>query len=428
MTRPAALWAVLALAAAGEVAGQAPIRCPGPLSEAQLLDLVKGRVPEPRVRQYVATCGIGFALTAETERRLRAAGATQAILDLLRSTEPGAAAELQLRAELALWESIKESRDGAVFEDYLRRYPAGQFAAAARSRLGELRVATLREAARKAIEARDWEAAAGAIGRLADLAPGDAEVAAWRKRVAAGREEDRVTAERKARVNDLGMEFVTIPAGTFRMGCSSGDHECKADEFPPHDVRITNPFQMQTTEVTQKHWQAVMGASPGGLRGDPNLPAAEVSWNDVQAFLAVLNGRKDGFRYRLPTEAQWEYAMRAGTTGRFAGDIDDVAWYRANSGNVTHPVGQKKPNAWGLYDMAGNVWEWCADLYDPGYYHNSPAADPPGPPSGERRVLRGGAFYGFPRLLRASVRITDVPGFRGKGSGFRCVREPVTAP
>ena len=145
------------------------------------------------------------------------------------------------------------------------------------------------------------------------------------------------------------------------MGCSVGDIDCNADERPIHQVQITKPFQIGKFEVTQAQWQAVMGSNPSTIRGD-DRPVETISKDEAHEFLNRLNARNDGFRYRLPTEAEWEYAARAGTATSYTGKLDDVAWYNGNSEDETHPVGQKKPNAWGLYDMEGNVKEWVEDL------------------------------------------------------------------
>lgn len=182
--------------------------------------------------------------------------------------------------------------------------------------------------------------------------------------------------------NATGMEFVKIAPGEFTMGCSQDDTECNADEKPAHRVQITKSFEMGRYEVTQAQYQAVMETNTSTIKGDKR-PVETVSKTEAQDFLDRLNARQDGYRYRLPTEAEWEYAARAGTTGPYAGPLDDIAWYAGNSGDETHPVGLKRPNAWGLYDMEGNVREWVADSYSRTYYGSSPIADPTGPQPGE---------------------------------------------
>jgi formylglycine-generating enzyme required for sulfatase activity len=225
--------------------------------------------------------------------------------------------------------------------------------------------------------------------------------------------------------NDFGMEFVQIQPGEFTMGCSPGDSECYSGESQAHRVRITQGFQIGKYEVTQEQWQAAMGSNPSRGQG-ATLPVEAVSWDDIQGFLQRLNSRNDGFLYRLPTEAEWEYAARAGTTDKYAGasTLEDIAWYQSNSGGQTHPVGQKRPNAWGLYDMLGNIQEWCQDWYDGSYYSSSPVENPAGPSSGQTRILRGGSFYGSARYVRVSIRGSNV-GERHVSRGFRCVREPI---
>jgi len=222
--------------------------------------------------------------------------------------------------------------------------------------------------------------------------------------------------------NDFGMEFVQIQPGEFTMGCSPGDSGCSAVESPAHRVRITKGFQIGKYEVTQQQWQAVIGSNPSWFKG-VTLPVEQVSWDDVQAFLGRLNARNDGFRYRLPTEAEWEYAARAGTTDKYAGAsaLGDVAWYDSNSGSTTHPVGQKRPNAWGMYDMLGNVWEWCQDWY--GVYSSGAADNPAGPSSGPGRTTRGGSWVSYAWDARASYRVRVAPEVRSGSGGFRCVRE-----
>jgi len=167
------------------------------------------------------------------------------------------------------------------------------------------------------------------------------------------------------------MEFVLIPAGTFTMGSPDSDSNAYDHEKPAHQVTISEPFYMGKYEVTQAQWKAVMGENPSRFKGDDH-PVENVSWEDVQQFIQKLNAKEGKEACRLPTEAEWEYAARAGTTtiysfGNNASQLGNYAWYDENSGNTTHPVGDKPPNPWGLYDMHGNVWEWVQDWYGPIY-------------------------------------------------------------
>lgn len=202
--------------------------------------------------------------------------------------------------------------------------------------------------------------------------------------------EQRAHSSRPTFTNSLGIQFVQIPAGTFWMGsdtsnCPRDDpfternenQDCvdgvSNDEKPRHQVTISQSFWLGKYEVTQAEWYKVMGNNPAGFKsekvgGDSRRhPVENVSWNDAQEFIRRLNGMEDASNYRLPTEAEWEYACRAGSTGDYAGDLNAMTWYGENAGNTTHPVGQKRPNAWGLYDMHGNVWEWCQDWYEGNY-------------------------------------------------------------
>jgi len=209
--------------------------------------------------------------------------------------------------------------------------------------------------------------------------------------------------------------YVRIRPGEFLMGANSD----QADEKPVHRVRITRGFEIGKYEVTQAQWEAVMGSNPSHFKG-VDLPIENVSWNDVQNFLLRLNEKSSNYQYRLPSEAEWEYACRAGTTGEYAGNIDSLAWYKSNSGNTTHAVGQKSANAWGLYDMHGNVWEWCQDWY--GAYASEEVADPKGANTGTTRVLRGGSWARPPASLHSARRSGFSPDTRNNSLGFRLVR------
>jgi formylglycine-generating enzyme required for sulfatase activity len=212
-----------------------------------------------------------------------------------------------------------------------------------------------------------------------------------------------------------GPEMVRLPGGMFTMGCSPGDADCGKDEKPPHRVAV-GAFWMDVTPVTVAQYQAVMGDNPLHIPGCPNCPVDTVSWTDAQAYCAKVGKR-------LPTEAEWEYAARGGTTGPRYGELDAIAWVSRNAGDKTHAVAQKQPNAYGLYDMVGNVCEWCADWYDATYYAASRADNPPGPLSGAHRVLRGASWIDYPPGARASRRAGAVPDFRGRDNGFRCARD-----
>ncbi len=220
-------------------------------------------------------------------------------------------------------------------------------------------------------------------------------------------------------------QFVLIPAGSFQMGSDNG----AADEEPVHTVNITQPFYLQKTEVTQGQWLEVMGSNPSAFKscGD-TCPVERVSWEAIQAFILALNAANPGANYRLPTEAEWEYAARAGTTGDYGGtgDLDEMGWYDANSGRKTVFVGLKQPNAWGLYDMHGNVFEWVLDWYSVNYYGVSPENDPQGSPEGTRRVIRGGSVDQNAGQARSANRQSSNPSSPGFTIyyGFRLARTP----
>ena len=260
-----------------------------------------------------------------------------------------------------------------------------------------------------------------------------------------------------------GGEWVTqrmrwIPAGPFKMGSREDEPGRYKNEGPQHTVTISKPLWVFDTPCTQALWQAVMGANPSYFK-DPRRPVETVSWDDAQGFIAKLNSAVPGLELRLMTEAEWEYACRAGArepTATYAGPIqilgkcnapilNDIAWYGGNSGvdfdldngwdssgwpekqfnhtkAGTRKVMLKRCNRWGLYDMLGNVWEWCLDWYDAGYYANGDVVDPRGPDQGRNRVLRGGGWSGGARLARSAYRSGSDPGLRDYDVGFRCAQ------
>lgn len=231
------------------------------------------------------------------------------------------------------------------------------------------------------------------------------------------------------RVQDLGtgIEMLLVPPGTFMMGCSASEQsDCYRPESPVHEVTLTRAFYLGRYEVTQAQWASVMGTNPSlfatGEKA-PMRPVEQVPWNLVAQFLADTDSR-------LPTEAEWEYACRAGTTTAFNNGSDDnatlgdIGWYVGNADGTTHPVGLKTGNGLGLHDMHGNVWEWVSDWYGDEYYATSPATDPQGPTTGTRRVLRGGPFSDPARNCRSSVRASWLPSTATFRHGFRVARTP----
>jgi len=198
-----------------------------------------------------------------------------------------------------------------------------------------------------------------------------------------------------------GLELVYIPAGNFLMSSpesESGRSRFAGREGPQHRVTLTKGFYLGKTEVTQAQWEKVMGFNPSLFKGaGRELPVDTVGWKDCRTFC-----EKAGGGLRLPTEAEWEYACRAGTQGPYAGDLDEMGWYLGNSDGATHPVGGRKPNAWGLYDMHGNVWEWCQDIIDK--YSNEAVTDPAGPEKDGERVLRGGSWAAYASDCRSAAR------------------------
>ncbi len=242
----------------------------------------------------------------------------------------------------------------------------------------------------------------------------------------------------KSFTNSIGMKFVHIAPGSFMMGSSlkpseiaskyGGSAEWYDDEIPQHSVTLTKAFYIQTTEVTQGQWKTIMGNNPSGFDYcGKNCPVEKVSWHDVQKFIEKLNKKEGTNKYRLPTEAEWEYACRAGSTtvfyfGSFKEELNSFAWNSSNSSEWTHSIRQKKPNAWGLYDMHGNVGEWCSDWY--GDYTSDSMTDPVGPEKGNQRVFRGGSWRNIARFCRSAYRYGVDPNYRRPTGGFRVVKNP----
>ena len=226
-------------------------------------------------------------------------------------------------------------------------------------------------------------------------------------------------------VNGVTFTMIAVEGGTFQMGATSEQgSDAYSYESPVHSVTLSD-YHIGETEVTQELWEAVMGSNPSGFSGYPQRPVEYVSWNDCQEFITKLNNLT-GKNFRLPTEAEWEYAARGGNKSKgykYSGSntINDVAWDYDNSGDKTHDVKTKQANELGIYDMSGNVLEWCQDWYRNNYYSNSPSTNPTGPTSGSYRVLRGGSWNYNARFCRVSYRHFYYPDYRSKSSGFRLI-------
>ena len=214
-----------------------------------------------------------------------------------------------------------------------------------------------------------------------------------------------------------GIEFIKVEGGCFIMGDSLNQGD--PDEQPATKVCVDG-FYIAKYETTQGHWKAVMGHNPSYVKEEDNYPVEWVSWDDAVEFTLKLSSLT-GKQFRLPTEAEWEFAARAGGNDLYAGsdDVDQVAWYNANSGLKAHPVGTKKPNAFGIHDMSGNVWEWCHDWYDRQYYSNRPDSNPPGAAEGSAKVSRGGGWVDVLRYIRVANRGGYAPTNRSNVLGFR---------
>jgi len=229
---------------------------------------------------------------------------------------------------------------------------------------------------------------------------------------------------------NIPVYFIRVEQGSFLMGTKLSETGSQPDEAPQHKVTISREFYLGQYEVTQSQWQAVLGENPSvfkhnGISGD--LPVEMVSWNDIQLFLQKLNSFGIGI-FRLPTEAEWEYACRAGGSDRFPWGNDpeykflgEYAWFYSRAEGKSHPVGQKKPNAWGLYDMQGNVWEWCVDWY--GKYPADSITDPKGVEHGNEHIIRGGSWFNEPEALRSANRHRHPVDSRQTNIGFRLILE-----
>jgi formylglycine-generating enzyme required for sulfatase activity len=443
---------------------------PKPLTEEQVMKLVAGGVPPERAATLVKQHGIDFVADEEYLKTLRLAGADDTLIAAVREAGKAVTAELVVAtspdAEVYLDGELKGHADGRG-ELAIKSKPGAHavkvslkgkkdfeqsVTLAARqttkieARLedlpGSIRVQT--SAGAEVFLDNSSRGSADGSGQLVipDVSPGSHElrVTARGKRefrqgitVSSGQESrfDAVLAEVEKPALPVGpggvnpkdgLKYVRIPPGTFMMGCSPGDNECDDREKPAHQVTISRGFWIGQTPVTVVAYKRFAVATGRQMPGAPyfndgwtneNMPIVEVDWNDAQAYCTWAGGR-------LPTEAEWEYAARGGSTEARYGPIDEVAWYYENSAGRTHDVGQKRANGFGLYDVLGNVYEWVNDWYDENYYRSSPAQDPQGPGSGQRRLARGGSSCHHSSSVRLSYRAAFDPAVRDLNFGFRC--------
>jgi len=482
----------------GAAAG-APQESKHPLSQAEVMQLVKGAVSSTRVAELVRRSGISFEPTDEYYRSLRAAGAEQVLIDALRAAtaikpaDPASAAKAKqfIKGANALMETGDLEGAMGLYRQAILESPSDGDAhrllgiALGKTKdwkgdVSEQRVAILMNpddaAAKTELAAALHVLSAGETSTLTVIAPPNAEVCLddeskgqassegilkidnlkpgthslrvslpgkkdFQQSVAvtAGSEarvearlEDLPTAPGVARLNSHdGLKYVWIPAGSFTMGCSRGDTRCDDEERPPHAVRITRGFWMSQLEVTAGAYKRFSGATGRPMPPAPifnrgwtqdRLPMVKVTWNDARDYCTWASGR-------LPTEAEWEYGARGGSDQSLYGPLDQIAWYARNSasgGNQwgnPNPTGTKRANGFSLFDMLGNVFEWTNDWFDPAYYSQSPKEDPPGPSTGQKRVIRGRAWVAKGDDMRVSYRGGNPPDGSYYEGGFRCVCE-----
>jgi sulfatase modifying factor 1 len=443
--------------------GQAAVK-PQPLSQEQVLELLKGGVPNQHVTALVTERGIDFQVDEDYVRTLRKAGGNDQLIAALRKaggkmahalveTSPNAEVfldgELQGQADkqgvLTLRakpgsHALKVSLAGKRSFEQNVTLAEGQptrIDAQLADLSGSLRVRTLAEAA-------IWldNSSRGTADSTGELLLSNVPSGTHLLRVSARGKVDNsqnvnIAAGAETLVDAMlpdgvrtnpqdGLKYVWISPGTFMMGCSQGDNDCSDPEKPAHRVIMHRDYWIGQTEVTVAAYRRFADATktkmpPSGPKSyhdwtEDKLPIIDVTWGEANQFCAWAGGR-------LPSEAEWEYAARGGSSQTRYGTLSEIAWCKENAGNHTHEVATRLPNAYGLFDMLGNVWEWVNDWYDANYYQTNVAQDPPGPASGQEKVLRGGSWIVNSTLLRVSDRYSIKPDARSDFFGFRCVSD-----
>jgi formylglycine-generating enzyme required for sulfatase activity len=438
-----------------------------PLSKQQLLGLIVGGVSNQRAIELVRERGIDFQVDDAFLRTLRLAGGNELLIAALRNARAptvAVAVETSPNAQIFLDGNLQGQADAqgiAAFkarigahtlrvslpgkQDFEQSVTMGQgqstrIMAPLADLAGSLRVKALPGAA-------IWldNSIRGTVGASGDLLLGGISPGAHPLRVTArGKLDDARTvvvaagAETPVEVSladalrenpQDGLKYAWIAPGNFLMGCSPGDTDCSEPEKPAHQVTMPGGYWIGQAEVTVGAYKrfAATGkvkmppAAPKLNRGwkKESYPIVDITWDEADQYCAWAGGR-------LPTEAEWEYAARGGSLQARYGDLGEIAWFKENAEGQTHEVAGKHANGYGLFDTLGNVWEWVNDWYDPQYYQSSPAQNPPGPATGQQRVLRGGSWIVDPKLLRVSERYSIQPDARSDYFGFRCVWEPKT--
>jgi len=388
-----------------------------PLTLADIVGLLRGSVNTRRVRTLIQEQGVSFVIDSQIEKQIRAAGGDDSLLlaikEISRKQGPGTNqqapklktgtnAEQIASLVVGASDDCTVSVNGTSFD-----IKAGETKKVA-AEVGE----NLVEAVSKKGEAASWH-------KVVQVSSSEQKAVFIEFQMLADNTTTTMRTEAATgtiKVNPKdGQIYVWIAPGSFQMGCSPGDNECSDNEKPSHAVTISRGFWIAQTLVPQAAYTRVRGNNPSQSQGE-RLPVDRVKWDDASSYCAAVG-------LRLPSEAEWEYAARAGSGASRYGDLDAIAWYSRNSGYKTHDVGLKQENAWKLYDPLGNVWEWTNDWYDAIYYSQSPSQDPRGPKSGEYRVVRGGSFEYDARGVRVSYRSAYIPSSAFRDVGFRCAGE-----
>lgn len=406
--------------------------------------VVKANEAEPEIKTKDAA-----AVEKENWEVIKDSSNPQDFKDFLTDSPTGIyAVKARIRLEQSSWDLAKKSNDKAKIQSYLNEFPEGVNVRTAKALLRQLESKAIAETTKteaETVEAvksepKNEEPAKTEAAEVAEEKPvkkvitpkAATRTASAKNKPAAGANKFEV------RKNALGMELVYLPAASFMMGASEANvNESYAlgrkdyketerawfdNEKPQHRVTFANGYWIGKTEVTQAQWKAVMGDNPSFFKDCDECPVERISWDDAKKFIEKLNAQNDGLEYRLPSEAEWEYAARGGKTGILAGKMDDMAWYNVNSEIKTHPVAMQQPNGFGLFDMHGNVAEWCEDTYSENY-ENAPTdgtANMNGNP--DKRIVRGGYYNDFPTNMRLTRRDTDTPPkVRRSNNGLRVV-------